>query len=70
MKTLVGLLCGILTIACPAMGAGAATASALLVETAQLAARLDEANLRAGARIGTVDEIGQVLMNADVIMDY
>lgn len=46
MKTLVGLLCGILTIACPAMGAGAATASALLVETAQLAARLDEANLR------------------------
>jgi predicted peroxiredoxin len=34
------------------------------------AAGLDEANLRAGARIGTVDDIGQVLMNADVIMDY
>jgi len=34
------------------------------------AAGLDEANLRTGARIGTVDEIGQILMNADVIMDY
>ena len=34
------------------------------------AAGLDEANLRAGARIGTVDDIGQVLMNADIIMDY
>jgi len=34
------------------------------------AAGLDEANLRAGARIGTDEEVGQILMNADVIMDY
>jgi predicted peroxiredoxin len=34
------------------------------------AAGLDQANLRRGARIGTLDEIGQILMEADVIMDY
>lgn len=31
---------------------------------------LDQANLRSGAGIGTVEEIGQMLMDADVIMDY
>jgi len=34
------------------------------------AAGLDQANLRPGARIGTLEEIGQILMEADVIMDY
>ncbi len=34
------------------------------------AAGLDEANLRPGARIGTLEEIGQILMEADLIMDY
>ena len=34
------------------------------------AAGLDEGNLRPGARIGTLEQIGQILMDADVIMDY
>jgi len=34
------------------------------------AAGLDEAGLRPGARIGTLEEIGRVLMDADVVMDY